>query len=142
MPAGPLNELSKASTTVTDFACVTNLTLDVTGLNVGKGNVLGTNVIAAGVYQSTTPESDTWFGMEMDLVTTRTPAVPPPARLTISRQACTVRVSWPTNLVGYTLQTKTNLNSSVPWVQVPNASNPYTNLNSCVGRRFFRLFKP
>jgi hypothetical protein len=143
MPAGPLNELTLASTPVTDFGCTTNLVLDVTGLNVGRGgNALGTNVIAAAVYQSATPESDTWFGLEMDLVTLRTPAVPPPARLTMSRQACALRISWPTNLVGYTLQSKTNLNPSVPWVQVPNQSNPYTNLNSCVGNRFFRLFKP
>jgi len=34
MPAGTLNELTSALTSVTDFACVTNLSLDVTGLNV------------------------------------------------------------------------------------------------------------
>jgi hypothetical protein len=140
MPAGALNMNSLAVTNVSDFGCET-LNLDVDNLHTAVGNKPGTNVLAAAVYQSSTPESDTWFGLEMDYVTKRTPAVPPPARLTMSRQACTLRISWPTNLVGFTLQSKANLNPSTPWVQVPNQSNPYTNLNSCVGTQFFRLFK-
>jgi Immunoglobulin domain len=141
VPAGPVTQATRALTTVDRGTCVTNLTIPVTGLFIGTTNKPATNVLAVAVCQSSADPADLIFGLEMDYVSKRTAALPPVARLTMSRQACTLRVSWPTNLVGYTLQTKTNLNPSVAWVQVPNQTNPYTNLNSCVGTRFFRLFK-
>jgi hypothetical protein len=163
MPAGPLNETSRASTTIANFGCVTNLVLEVTGLHVGRGNVLGTNVIAAAVYQSTTPESDTWFGLEMDLVTTRTAQAPtnrPPGTPTLVRsvtstpQGRKLVLSWPATNYGYNLKYSANIVGTGPrpdrnwytneanWIQVPGQSNPYTNMiPTTPGQRFYKLFR-
>jgi hypothetical protein len=163
MPAGPWNELTRASTTVTDFGCTTNLVIDVTGLHVGSGSRLGTNVIAAAVFQSTTPESDTWFGLEFDLVTKRTASAPtnrPPGTPTLVRNVINTAqgrkfvLSWPPTNYGYNLQYSTNIVGNPPrpdrhwwtnsanWTQVPDQSNPYTNMIPPAGpRRFYRLFR-
>jgi hypothetical protein len=165
MPSGPWNEATRATVTVTDFGCVTNLTIkisDVPGLRLhtGRGNVLGTNVLAAAVFQSATPESDTWFGLEMDMVALRTAQAPtnrPPGTPTLVRnlintpQGRKFVLSWPATNYGYNLQYSTDImgtprnwwTNSANWTQVADQANPYTNMipPTTGPRRFYRLFR-
>ena len=170
MPAGALNELSLALTSVTDFGCVTNPPFnvaDVPGLRLhtGRGNVLGTNVLAAAVYQAAVDgQSDTWFGLEMDMMTLRTsqgptnraPGTPTLVRSVVhTPQTNYFVLSWPATNYGYTLQYSTNITGTGPrpdrnwwtnqagWFQVADQANPYTNpIPPKTGpRRFYRLFR-
>jgi hypothetical protein len=135
---------------VADAVCLTN--------DVPVNNLLpGTNWLAAAVCQHATAQGDIVFGLEVDLITTRTntaPTPPPPPRLTITRQGNRMVISWPTNSTGYSLQYSTNIAGTGPrpdrnwwtnqanWVQAPNQSNPYTNTIPAVGaRRFYKLFR-
>jgi hypothetical protein len=114
MPAGAWNQNTKALTTVTDFGCVTNLVIPVSGLR------RGTNVLAAAVFQAAGAgaESDTWFGMEMDLQFAHTAATPtnslvgrPTIALTKFRSAQTnyFVLSWAETNYGYSLMYSTNI---------------------------------
>jgi hypothetical protein len=116
MPNGVWNQNTKALTTVTDFGCVTNLTIPVTGLRRGS------NVLAAAVFQAAGAgaESDTWFGMEMDLQfthTSRTPTNVAPGTPTIVRTPVLTNsqggryyvLSWPETNYGYALMYSTNV---------------------------------
>jgi hypothetical protein len=146
-----INEGTRApGAVVADAVCLTN--------DVPVNNLLpGTNWLAAAVCQHATAQGDIVFGLEVDLITTRTntaPTPPPPPRLTITRQGNRMVISWPTNSTGYSLQYSTNIAGTGPrpdrnwwtnqanWVQAPNQSNPYTNTIPAVGaRRFYKLFR-
>ncbi|PYJ00293.1 MAG: hypothetical protein DME25_21070 [Verrucomicrobia bacterium] len=141
MNPGPYSETSKAVNNIDNALCFTNVSVVVTNLLPGK------NWLGAGVYQFGTvpPESaDTIFGLEMDAVSLRTSPVPadPPTNqlvLTLTRQASDIRLSWPGGFSGYTLQSKNNLDPAIPWLQVSNQSNPYTNSLTGGPPRLFRL---
>ena len=161
----PLNEDSKASTTISTLpmSCVTNVFLSITGLRTGTGtNTFGTNTLAVAVYQAAGAgaESDTWFGLEMDLVyvqTSHAPTNSPPGTPTLVRNVITspqgrkMVLSWPATSYGYALQFSTNIvgtarnwwTNSANWTQVPDQSNPYTNaIPPTTGpRRYYRLFR-
>ena len=67
-----------------------------------------------------------------------------PPTLNITRSANNVILSWSTNDTGYTLETKTNLDSSLIWSAVPGTpavvGGQYTFSNSAVtGNKFYRL---
>jgi hypothetical protein len=137
-----LTENARATTTVGDAACVTNTPITVTNLHGG------TNWFAAGVYQSTTDQADTVFGLEIESTFLRTspaPAVPALSSypLTMTRQDPNVALSWPSNWYGFKLETTTSLRgtgSGTAWQQVSNQANPYI-FNPSAGdpARFYRL---
>ena len=68
----------------------------------------------------------------------------PPPQLTITPAAANVILSWPTNAIGFTLQSTTNLGSSAIWTTnspapvVVNGQNTVTNPISGT-QQFFRL---
>jgi CSLREA domain-containing protein len=67
-----------------------------------------------------------------------------PPTLNITRSANNVILSWSTNDTGYTLETKTNLDSSLIWSAVPGTppvvGGQYTFTNSAAtGNKFYRL---
>ncbi len=81
-----------------------------------------------------------------DLVLTRIPTPPRPV-LTIQRLApSSVRLLWPSNFTGYTLQFTTNLNAAkwIPAPPLPVVSGTNNVLNQAVEgpTRFYRLSKP
>jgi len=143
MPAGVPNELTRATTAFGTVACVTNISIPLTSLKAG------TNVIAAGVYQAAASEADTIFGLEMDGIFYRT-ATPPPdpntnsLRLsyTYTRNNKSLRLSWPTNFSGYSLQSRDYSDTDSGWTQVKTQSNPYTNaISSFKTNAVYRLGK-
>jgi hypothetical protein len=75
-------------------------------------------------------------------------SIPPPpslsVRLTVSN---TVVISWPSPSTGFQLQQNTNRLGSVNWSNVTgtiqdNSTNRFIIVNSPLGQRFYRLFKP
>lgn len=63
-----------------------------------------------------------------------------PPMLAIQRQGTNVILTWPTNFIGFSLQTTTNLVSPVVWTAV---SGQYSVTNSLTSKqRFFRLIHP
>ncbi len=139
MGPGPYDQNSRASTTITNVLCITNVSVVVTNL------LPGTNWLAAGIYQGPIPETDTIFGLEMDSVTLRASPLPsdPPTNqlvLTMTRDGSDkIRLSWPSGFSSYTLQAKGDLVSSSTWLQVSNQSNPFTNVLTGPPR-LFRLW--
>lgn len=68
-------------------------------------------------------------------------------RLSIITIATNVLLSWSTNDSGYTLETKTNLDPSVNWSNVPGTpaivGDQYTVTNGpAAGKKFYRLRNP
>lgn len=146
MPAGALNENSKAISAQNPASCITNVTIPVSNLRSG------TNILAAAVYQAATAGSDTIFGLEMDGVFLSTPVMPirEPAtnllRLAYNYNKATRQMvmSWPTNFSGFSLVSKSTIgtSSSTPeWIQVSDQSNPYTNTVPTNSNRFFDIKK-
>jgi hypothetical protein len=133
---------SRAIVWVPNPDCVTNFSLvAVTNLNPGS------NCFAAAVFQGPVNESDTFFGLALDVNYLRTPSLPlqPDPALAIQRLGSNdSRLSWTGG--GYALESVTNLNVGAasypigPWQQVTNMSNPYTNRLDET-QRFFRLKK-
>ena len=126
-PAGPVTANSRARQT-REAGCFINATLSVSNL------FAGTNWIAAAVLQSSEPQSDVVFGLELDGVfqPALALAVEPPGGF---------RLSWPAVFEGYMLQSKTNLDATSPWLSVPNQANPFMGSFEN-GARLFRLAKP
>lgn len=144
VPAGEPTDLTKAINAVGAPTCITNVTVPVSGLRVG------TNTLAAGVYQASTSGLDVYFGLEMDGVFLRTPEMPikePAANLlrltqTYSRATRSMVMSWPTNFSGFSLYEKSDMNPNTPWTQVKEQTNPYTNAVPSTGFRFYEIRKP
>jgi hypothetical protein len=157
VPAGPLTALTRAITSVTQATCVTNASLVVDNL------LPGTNWLAVAVCQATegTPQVDTVFGLEMDLIANRAGVAPtnPPApyrpRIVQNRVGANHVLSWPATNYGFALRYNTNIVGSTPaqitnwwtneanWIQVRDQSNPYSNAipPSTGPRRFYQLFR-
>lgn len=68
-------------------------------------------------------------------------------RLSVERSGANVVLSWPTNVVGYTLQSTTNLTSPADWIDSTNTpavlGTQFSVTNATSARRqFYRLIKP
>src|SRR5262249_19312434 len=68
----------------------------------------------------------------------------PPPQLTITASGTNVILSWPTNAVGFTLQSTTNFRSSASWVtnsSAPVVVNGQNNVTNPVSgpQQFYRL---
>ena len=156
MPAGPITVDSRATQTIENPTCSTNISLMVTNL------LPGTNWLAAAVHQGPVSQNDIYFGFEMDAVTldtcaapTNRPAAPRLAYTVLTNGGRHFVLSWPATNFGYMLQYSTNIAGTGPrpdrnwwtnqanWFQVPDQSNPYTNrIPPTTGpRRFYRLFR-
>ena len=146
MPAGPVNELTRATTAFGTATCHTNVSIPLTSLRAG------TNVLAAQVHQAVLPdpESDVVFGLEMDGIFYRTAAVPPDPNTntlrlsyTYTRATKSLRLAWPTNFSGYNLVARDYSGTDSGWTQVKNQNNPYTNsISSFKTNAVYELRKP
>ncbi|MBI3414856.1 MAG: Ig-like domain-containing protein [Verrucomicrobia bacterium] len=103
-------------------------------------SVAWTNV-PAGTYAITAQAIDNWDAVtvstELVTVTVTVPPTSEPPKLVIASANNSVTVSWPAATVGFKLQSNTNLLTGT-WVDVPTASNPFTQA-ATNGTRFFRL---
>lgn len=155
----PITRASRAISAVNNASCNTNNNFNLVVNNLRPG----TNWLAAAVLQNlTAPESDTVFGMALDLITEEKALAPtnrPPGTpsLTLTRSGTPNRfvLSWPATNYGYALMYSTNIagtgsnpaknwyTNEANWIQVSDQSNPYTNnLPPSTGpRRFYKLFR-
>jgi len=160
LPPTVITENTRATLTIENPTCTTNVTVTVTNLLPGTSNWL-----AAAVHAGPASQNDIYFGLEMDVVTLQTSPTPtnrPPApRLAYTKVLTNggrhFVLSWPATNYGYTLQYSTNIASVGPhnthagrwwtnqanWFQVSDQSNPYTNrVPPTTGpRRFYRLWR-
>jgi hypothetical protein len=122
-------------------SCVTNFTVAVSNLTSGS------NCFSVAVSQASLHESDTFFGLNLEVNYMQTPSLhlQPVPTLAIQRLGSgDSRLSWTGG--GYALESATNLSLGSashplgPWHQVPNMSNPHTNRLDET-QRFFRLKK-
>jgi hypothetical protein len=137
-PGSPWTTNTTATSAITQPTCATN-TFTLTNL------VLGTNWLAAAVFQAAQNSGDTLFGLEPDLKALVPGPLPPEPTpiLAILRQDTNVVLSWSGS--GYFLEAAASLSNNLsfpfgPWVEVPNMTNPYP---SPVAEpfQFFRLKK-
>lgn len=159
VPAGPVLATTRATTSIGDATCVTNVSLVVDNL------LPGTNWLAVALCQGPVenpPQNDVVFGFEMDLISNQVGIAPtnPPApyqpRFVLSRTNKTNYViSWPATNYGLALRYSTNMTGYTPaqvhnwwtndlnWTQVKDQSNPYSNaIPSSPGpRRFYQLYR-
>jgi autotransporter-associated beta strand protein len=85
-------------------------------------------------------------GTGNDVVLTRFPTPPRPALTIEKAPPSSVRLRWPTNAAGFTLQSNTNLNTTnwtaaLPLPVITGPNNVVTNTDSG-GQKFYRLFHP
>ena len=85
-------------------------------------------------------------GTGNDVVLTRIPTTPRPVLTIEKAPPSSVRLRWPTNAVGFTLQSNTNLNT-MNWVFAPPAPAVVGTNNVVINatngsQKFYRLFKP
>ena len=153
----PITRASRALASIGNATCNTNNNFNLVVNNLRPG----TNWLAAAVLQNASaPESDTVFGLELDLITevfsqaptNRAPGTP---TLTRTRQGNRFVLSWPATNYGYALMYSTEITGSganpsrnwytneANWTQVNDQSNPYTNnLPPSTGpRRFYKLYR-
>jgi len=139
--ASPITVTNYASVAVSGAACLTQVSIPVTGL------VPGVNCLAAAVLQPRIAAVfDTAFSLTAEMQAFRAPAVPPSGPAVTLRVESlpnnAARISWEGN--GYALEYVTNMTENVasypagPWIQAPGMSNPYTNRPPSPAR-FFRL---
>jgi hypothetical protein len=108
------------------YVCVSNL-------------VAGDNVFAVEVHQSSMTSSDLTFGTELNILTEE-PSVVDPARLTITRGANSVTITWTGEGV---LQRSTNLSDPANWVTIAGATSGYSETTTGVTTPvFYRVRNP
>jgi len=109
------------------------------GSGGGGGSIIDSSAIAVLTEVSGILSPDAPYNGEIIII-----AVPPP--LSIIAGGANVVLTWPTNSSGYTLQSATNLGSSVIWTTnsiapvVVNGLNTVTNPMSSA-QQFFRLIQ-
>lgn len=152
----PITRASRAPASVGNASCNTNNNFNLAVSNLRPG----TNYLAAAVLQNASaPESDTIFGLSLDLITTETAQAPtnrapgtPTITFNRSRTPDRVVMSWPATNYGYALMYSTNITANgarnwytneANWTQVGDQSNPYTNSLPPTNavRRFYKLFR-
>lgn len=100
------------------------------------------DIASAGSFDAFNLGSGTATPFGLDYATVS--VIPEPPRLTIVPGGANVVLTWPTNVIGFTLQSSTNLGSSAVWTTnspepvVVNGQNTVTNPISGI-RVFFRL---